>query len=111
MNGIAQSDGSTAIDKINGSFSLIVILILMLIIIDMACSLLNLNNKCKFDSWIVPWLRRLVACLSPRRPGFDPGSVHVGFMVNKVVLGQVFRLVLRFSPVNFIALELHYLEK
>jgi hypothetical protein len=27
----------------------------------------------------VPWLRRLVAGLSPWRPGFDPGSVHVGF--------------------------------
>jgi hypothetical protein len=26
----------------------------------------------------VSWLRRLVAGLSPRRPGFDPGSVHVG---------------------------------
>jgi hypothetical protein len=38
----------------------------------------------------VPWLRRLVAGLSPRRPGFDPGSVHVGFMVDKVALGQVF---------------------
>jgi hypothetical protein len=23
-------------------------------------------------SWAVPWLRRLVAGLSPRRPGFDP---------------------------------------
>jgi hypothetical protein len=38
----------------------------------------------------VPWLRRLVAGLSPRRPGFDPGSVHVGFVVDKVALGQVF---------------------
>jgi hypothetical protein len=29
--------------------------------------------------WLaVPWLRLLVAGLSPRRPGFDPGSVHVG---------------------------------
>jgi hypothetical protein len=28
--------------------------------------------------------------LSPRRPGFDPGSVHVGFVVDKVALGQVF---------------------
>jgi hypothetical protein len=26
----------------------------------------------------------------PRRPGFDPGSVHVGFVVDKVALGQVF---------------------
>jgi hypothetical protein len=32
----------------------------------------------------VPWLRRLVAGLSLRRPGFDPGSVHVGFVVDKV---------------------------
>jgi hypothetical protein len=38
----------------------------------------------------VLWLRLLVAGLSPRRPGFDPGSVHVGFVVDKVALGQVF---------------------
>jgi hypothetical protein len=37
----------------------------------------------------VPWLRRLVASLSPPRPGFDPGSVHVGFVVDKVALEQV----------------------
>jgi hypothetical protein len=36
-----------------------------------------------------PWLRRLVAGLSPRRLGFDSGSVHVGFVVDKVALGQV----------------------
>jgi hypothetical protein len=33
---------------------------------------------------------RLVAGFPPRRPGFDPGSGHVGFVVNKVALGQVF---------------------
>jgi hypothetical protein len=38
----------------------------------------------------VPWLRRLVAGLSPRRPEFDPGSVYVGLLVDKVALGQVF---------------------
>jgi hypothetical protein len=38
----------------------------------------------------VPWLRRLVAGLPLRRPGFDPGSVHVRFVVDKVALGQVF---------------------
>jgi hypothetical protein len=48
----------------------------------------------------VPWLRRLVAGLSPRRPRFDPGPVHVGFVVDKVALGQVFPPVLRFSPVD-----------
>jgi hypothetical protein len=42
------------------------------------------------DGRAVPWLRRLVAVLSPRRPGFNHGSVHVGFVVDKVALGQVF---------------------
>jgi hypothetical protein len=44
----------------------------------------------------VPWLRRLVAGLSLRRPGFDPGSVHVGFVVDKVALGQAFLRVVAF---------------
>jgi hypothetical protein len=35
----------------------------------------------------VPWLRRLVAGLSPGRPRFE---FHVGFVVVKVALGQVF---------------------
>jgi hypothetical protein len=50
-------------------------------------------------------------CAHMRRPGFDPRSVHVGFVVDKVALGQVFRRVLRLSPVNFIPPVLHYLEK
>jgi hypothetical protein len=50
--------------------------------------------------YAVPWFRSLVAGLSPRRPGFAPGSIHVGFVVDKVALGQVFLRVLRFSPVN-----------
>jgi hypothetical protein len=47
------------------------------------------------------------ASLPPRRPGFDPGSVHVGFVVDKVALGQVFLRVLRFFPVSFIPSVLH----
>jgi hypothetical protein len=35
----------------------------------------------------VPWLRWLVTGLSPRRPGFVPGSVRVGFVVDKVAQG------------------------
>jgi hypothetical protein len=34
--------------------------------------------------------RRLVAGFPPRRPGFEPRSGHVGFVVDKVALGQVF---------------------
>jgi hypothetical protein len=60
----------------------------------------------------VPWLRRLVVGPSPQRPGFDPGSVHVGFLVDTVALGQVFfPRVLRFSLVSFIPPVLYYMEK
>jgi hypothetical protein len=52
--------------------------------------------------WTVPWPRQLVAGLSLRRPGFAPGSIHVGFEVGKVALRQVFLLVLRFSPFKII---------
>jgi hypothetical protein len=39
---------------------------------------------------------------------FDPRTVHVGFVVDKAALGQVFPRVLRFFPVNFIPPVLHY---
>ena len=45
-----------------------------------------------------------------RRPGFDSESVHVGFVVDKVVLGQGFPRLLRFSPVSFIPPVLQYAE-
>jgi len=38
---------------------------------------------------------RLVAGLSLQNPGFAPGSIHVGILVNEVELGQVFLRVLR----------------
>jgi hypothetical protein len=47
-------------------------------------------------------MAQAVSCLSPRSPGFAPGSVHVGFVVDKVTLGQVFLLVLRFFTVSII---------
>jgi hypothetical protein len=59
----------------------------------------------------VLWLRRFVAGLLPRRPGFDPGTVHVGFVVDSVALGQGFLRVLRFYPVNFMSPLLNYTEK
>jgi hypothetical protein len=34
--------------------------------------------------------RRLVASFSPWWPGFNPRSVHMGFLVDKVALGQDF---------------------
>jgi hypothetical protein len=43
-----------------------------------------------------PQLKRLVAGFLPRRPGFEPGPGHVGFVVDKVALGQVFSEYLGF---------------
>jgi hypothetical protein len=37
----------------------------------------------------VPYLRRLVGGFPLLRPGFEPGSRHVGFVVDKAELGQV----------------------
>jgi hypothetical protein len=38
----------------------------------------------------VPWLRYLITVLSLWRPKFVLKSVHVGFLVDKVALGQFF---------------------
>jgi hypothetical protein len=45
-------------------------------------------------SYNVTWLSLSFAGLSPRRPGFSPRSVYVGFVVDSVALGQVFLRVL-----------------
>jgi hypothetical protein len=45
--------------------------------------------------------------LSTRKPGFAPGSAQVGFMVDRMALGQVYFRVLRISPLNIIQPWLH----
>ena len=52
------------------------------------------------------WFRQLVAGISLRIPGFDPGAIHVKFMVDWA-LGQVFLRVMRFSFVSIILPMLH----
>jgi hypothetical protein len=42
------------------------------------------------DYQAVPWVRRLIAGLSPRRSGFDHSPVPMGSVADKVALGQVF---------------------
>lgn len=55
----------------------------------------------------VPRVRRPFAGLSTRRHGIDPSSVHVGSVVDKVSLEQVFLPVIRFSPVSITPPTLH----
>jgi hypothetical protein len=52
--------------------------------------------------YVPPRLKLLVAGLSSRSSRFEPGSIHVGFVVDRVALGQVFLRDLRFSPVSII---------
>jgi hypothetical protein len=44
----------------------------------------------------VLYLKRLVADFPPRRPVFDTESGHLGFVVDKAALGQVFSENFRF---------------
>ena len=55
----------------------------------------------------MPRLRRSFDGLSIRMYRIDPWSVHVGFEVDKVALGQVFLPVFRFSPVAITPPVLH----
>jgi hypothetical protein len=50
----------------------------------------------------VQWPRWLFACLSPRRPELELGSVHVEFVMDTVALGQVFLRHIWFCPVNIV---------
>jgi len=48
----------------------------------------------------MPRFRSLGAGISPGRPGFNPGPLHVEFVVDKVALGPDFLRVFRFSPAS-----------
>jgi hypothetical protein len=57
---------------------------------------------------VMPWLRQLVAGLSPQRPKFAPRSIHMGFVEDRVALGQGFLLVIWFFPVSIIPIRAPY---
>jgi hypothetical protein len=69
---------------------------LLVFVLWMSLVLAILEESLYFRLWAVSWLRRLAAGLSLWRSGFVPGSVHVGFMVDNVALGQVFSLFFTF---------------
>jgi hypothetical protein len=60
------------------------------------------------------WVRRLDADLSLQRPRFTLGSVHVGYVVDKVALDHVILRDIRSSPANIIppwaSIPIYHLE-
>jgi hypothetical protein len=54
------------------------------------------------------WFKGLVADFLLRRPGFQPGSGQVGFVVDKVALGQVFSLYFGFPCQSLFHQILHH---
>jgi hypothetical protein len=65
------------------------------------------NCDCLLYILAVLWSRRLVAILSPRKPGFAPGTVRVGFVVTKWHWDRFFPQVLWFYPVSIVSPWLH----
>ena len=51
-------------------------------------------------SAVVEHLKALVADISGRKLGFHLRTVHVGFVVDRVVLGQIYLRVFRFNPLS-----------
>jgi hypothetical protein len=60
----------------------------------------KIEIKDDIDRAIAQAVSRRLAGLPPRRPGIKTGSSHVGFVVDKVALGQDFPSTL-VSPANF----------
>ena len=55
------------------------------------------------------WRRGIWSCngVSLWRPGFNPKPVHVGFVVDKVALGEWFLLILVFFPISITTQSQH----
>jgi len=60
-----------------------------------------------FDPTKYPLFKRVVACLSPQRPGFLSRLVYVEFVVGGAAVGQVPLRVVWFSFVTTIPLKFH----
>jgi hypothetical protein len=58
------------------------------------------NNASKWEMGFNSAFKGLITSLSPRRPGFNPRPVHVGFVEDKVAPKQISLRVLRVFPLS-----------
>jgi hypothetical protein len=58
----------------------------------------------KSDRVAVPQLRRPAAGSPPQRPGYEPGSSHVGSVVDRAAMGEVSLEYLGFTCQSFLSL-------
>ena len=65
------------------------------------------QNTVFIGKMVVPLLRRLATCLSLWRPMFDTSGIHVGVVVDKVVMRKNFLQLLTFSRATVITQRLH----
>jgi hypothetical protein len=65
------------------------------------------RNCCNLDSCFLPGWPSVQSEQEAHNILPNPRAVHMGFVVDKVAQGQVFLLVLRFSPVSIIPPLLH----
>jgi hypothetical protein len=70
-------------------------------------SSINMQHCIYFEAQITPLNTIHISFRIHLRPVFDPSSIRVRAVVDKVTIGQIFLLVLRFSRVTIIPLMLH----
>jgi hypothetical protein len=98
--------------------NIIIIIILVYVLIEVTHSALHLELLGRLFRLIyntkstVSWARQFIACISPRKTQFDPTPVHVGFLVEKAALRQVFLdcfgCPLQHNCTNALHLFIHY---
>jgi hypothetical protein len=68
----------------------------------------NFQVSSTLSQWVKPFYTLGLAGFPPRRPGFEPGSCQVGFVVDKVALRQVFSEYFGFPSQSLFPQILHH---
>ena len=93
--------------------TIVVVVIILAFVLPIYCVLFSIGTELLYIqvnfglSKGVPWFRRLVADLSPWRPGFHPGPVRVWYIVGKFLMGPIFLRQLPFPIAIVIPPMLH----